>query len=177
MFKEYINSLSIIANKIDENKLNKVINILKKSIKSKKIIFICGNGGSASLSEHALCDWTKRLYPNKKLKLFDLTSNKSLISATANDISFDEIFSYQLNVYAEKKDICIFISSSGNSKNIIKGIKLAKKKGVKTIAITGFNGGIANKIADISIHFNTSTYEHHEDLAQIVMHYIYLRLK
>ena len=111
------------------------------------------------------------------MQLFDLTSNKSLISAISNDISFDQIFSYQLNIFSEKNDVCIFISSSGNSKNIINGLKIAKKKGLKTVAITGFNGGIAKKLADISIHIKTSTYEHHEDLTQIIMHYIYLKLK
>ena len=99
MLKNYINSLLIIANKIQENQLNEIINTINKAIKNKKKIFICGNGGSASLSEHALCDWTKRLYPKKKLQLFDLTSNKSLISAISNDISFDQIFSYQLNIF------------------------------------------------------------------------------
>jgi len=177
MLKNYINSLLIIANKIQENQLNEIINTINKAIKNKKKIFICGNGGSASLSEHALCDWTKRLYPKKKLQLFDLTSNKSLISAISNDISFDQIFSYQLNIFSEKNDVCIFISSSGNSKNIINGLKIAKKKGLKTVAITGLNGGVAKKLANISIHIKTSTYEHHEDLAQIIMHYIYLKLK
>ena len=177
MLKNYINSLLIIANKIQEKQLNKVIKIINNTIKNKRKIFICGNGGSASLSEHALCDWTKRLYPKKKLKLFDLTSNKSLISAISNDIGFDQVFSYQLNIFAEKNDICIFISSSGNSKNIVRGLKLAKKIGCKTIAITGFKGGAAKKLADISIHIESSTYEHHEDLTQILMHYIYLQLK
>jgi len=177
MLKKYINSLLNIADKIEEKKLNEVINLINKTIQYKKKIFICGNGGSASLSDHALCDWTKRLYPKKKLRLYDLTSNKSLISAIGNDIGFEQIFSYQLNIFAEKNDICIFISSSGNSKNIITGLKLAKKKGIKTVAITGFSGGVAKKLADISIHIETSTYEHHEDLAQIIMHYIYLKLK
>ena len=177
MLKNYLNSLVTIGNNIDEKIISKIVNALDKTTKNKKKIFICGNGGSSSLSEHALCDWTKRLYPNKKLKLFDLTSNKSLISAISNDLHFSEIFSYQLKIFAEKNDVCIFISSSGNSENIIKGIKTAKKNKVKSIAITGFKGGLAKKLADISLHLNTSTYEHHEDMVQIIMHYIYLKLK
>ena len=131
MFKNYLNSLLLTGNQINEKTITKIVNILNKTIKNKKKIFICGNGGSSSLSEHALCDWTKRLYPKKKLQLFDLTANRSLISAISNDMDFSEIFSYQLKVYSEINDVCIFISSSGNSKNIIKGIKTAKKKKIK----------------------------------------------
>ena len=177
MFSNYFNELYKISKNIDENIIDKVTKHINTTIKNKKKILICGNGGSASLSCHLLCDWTKRLYPKKICKVMDLTSNKSLISAIANDISYDKIFSYQINIFAEKKDLCIFISSSGNSKNILNGIKEAKKKKIKTLAIVGFDGGKAKKYADLSIHFPTSTYEHHEDLSQIIMHYIYKKLK
>lgn len=177
MFKNYLTAISNIGIKLKQENLNDFIKIIKKTIKNNKNIFICGNGGSASLSDHALCDLTKRLYPKTKCKVFDLTSNKSLISAIANDINFDDIFSYQINIFSNKGDICIFISSSGNSKNILKGMKTAKKKGLKVLAIIGFNGGKAKSLADYCIHFNTKFYEYHEDLAQITMHYIYQRLK
>ena len=177
MLKNYINLISKIGNKIDENNLKKIISYIDKKIKNKNRIFICGNGGSASLSDHALCDWTKRLFPKRKCEVYDLTSNKSLISAISNDISFENIFSYQIKIYAKKKDFCIFISSSGNSKNIVNGINQAKKLGIKTLAIVGFDGGKAKRIADLCIHFPTKTYEHHEDLTQILMHYIYTKLK
>ena len=89
MLKNYIKSLSLIADTIDENLLKRFISVIDKTIKKNNKIFICGNGGSASLSDHALCDWTKRLYPKKKCKIFDLMSNKSLISAIGNHINFD----------------------------------------------------------------------------------------
>lgn len=177
MLKNYINLISKIGNEINEDNLKRIISLIDKKIKNKNRIFVCGNGGSASLSDHALCDWTKRLYPKKKCEVYDLTSNKSLISAISNDISFENIFSYQIKLYAKKKDLCIFISSSGNSKNIIKGILQAKNMGIKTLAIVGFAGGKARKIADLCVHFPTKTYEHHEDLTQILMHYIYTKLK
>ena len=108
MLKNYINSISDIANKIEENHLKKIISYIDRTIKKKNRIFICGNGGSASLSDHALCDWTKRLFPKKKCEVYDLTSNKSLISAISNDINFDKIFSYQIKIYAKKK-IFVFL--------------------------------------------------------------------
>ncbi len=177
MFKNYLNAILEVSEDLNEDILNNAIKTIKKTIKNQKKIFVCGNGGSASLSDHALCDWTKRLYPKKKCKVYDLTSNKSLISAIANDIKFEDIFSYQIDVFSEKGDICIFISSSGNSKNILKGIKIAKKKGLRVISILGFDGGRAKSISDYAIHFKTKTYEHHEDLAQITMHYIYQKIR
>ena len=177
MLKNYINTLKKISDSIDQKNLDKAIKTIDKAIINKNNIFICGNGGSASLSDHALCDWTKRLYPKRKCRVIDLTSNKSLISAISNDIDHNKIFSFQLDVYSQKGDVCIFISSSGNSKNILNGIKFAKKKKLKTIGIFGFDGGKSKNLTDIPIHCNTNTYEHHEDLAQIVMHYIYLQLK
>ena len=132
MLKNYIKTLSSVVSSVDEEILKKSIKTIDNAIKKKRQILICGNGGSASLSDHALCDWTKRLYPKKKCKILDLTSNKSLISAISNDINFDQIFSYQINVYSGYGDICIFISSSGNSKNILEGIKAAKKKKIES---------------------------------------------
>lgn len=177
MLKKYIDKLKKISDSIDQKKLDEAVKVLEKAIINNSNIFICGNGGSASLSDHALCDWTKRLYPKRKCKVIDLTSNKSLISAISNDIEHNKIFSFQLDVYSKKGDVCIFISSSGNSKNIINGIKFAKKNKIKTIGIFGFDGGKSKHLTDITIHFKTDTYEHHEDLAQIIMHYIYLQLK
>jgi phosphoheptose isomerase len=177
MLKNYIHSLQEIADKIDQDILKRAIKIINSTIKKNNKIFICGNGGSAAIASHALCDWVKRLFPQKICRMYDLTSNGPFISAISNDIGHDDIFSHQLKILSKKNDICIFISSSGNSKNIIKGIKYAKKKGIKTIAVVGFKGGAAKKFADISIHFKTNTYEHHEDLSQILMHYFYLKLR
>ena len=177
MLKNYVENLNHVTSLIDQKILNNVIDLISKTIKKAGTIFVCGNGGSASISSHILCDWTKRLYPSTKCKVYDLTNNKSLISAISNDISYDDIFSYQLNIHAVKKDICIFISSSGNSKNIINGLVWAKKNKIKTISITGFDGGFAKKNSDISIFIETNKYEYHEDLTQIIMHYFYQRLR
>ncbi len=173
---EYINQLKDIASKIERKKINKIVSLIDNVIKKKKFIFICGNGGSAAIASHALCDWTKRLKKYQNIKIFDLTSNKNLISAISNDDSHDYIFSDQLKVYSSPGDICIFISSSGNSKNIIQGIKMAKQKKVKSISLVGFDGGKAKKLSDHVIHFKTDFYEYHEDLSQILINLIYQKL-
>jgi len=177
MIKNYLKKIYETGLNIDEKNLNRIIKIIENKILKKKSIFICGNGGSAAIASHTLCDWMKRLFPLVSCNIYDLTSNKSLISAISNDVSFFEIFSYQLKILAKKNDLCIFISSSGNSKNIIQSLKYAKKKKINSISILGFDGGVAKKLTDHSIHFRTDSYEEHEDLSQIVIHYIYQSLR
>lgn len=91
---------------------------------------MCGNGGSAAIAEHYVCDFFKQLskYTNLKANIKSLNSDTYLISAIANDISYDEIFRFQATRYVKKDDILILISSSGNSKNIKNVINFCKKK-------------------------------------------------
>ena len=94
MIKNYLQELNITGSLIDEKNVQKIIDLIEKTILKKKTIFVCGNGGSSAIASHTLCDWVKRLHPLVNCKIYDLTTNKSLISAISNDISHDEIFSY-----------------------------------------------------------------------------------
>ncbi|MBD1137150.1 SIS domain-containing protein, partial [Pelagibacterales bacterium SAG-MED49] len=111
--------------------------------KRRKTIFVCGNGGSAAISNHYVCDYLKFLRQKSSLrpKVVSLSSNLETIMAIGNDINFDQIFRYQAESLAEKGDLLIVISSSGNSKNIKEVIKYAKGKKIKIIGFSGFNGG------------------------------------
>jgi D-sedoheptulose 7-phosphate isomerase len=179
-FNDYIDNLNAIK-KIDLKKIDLASKLLEKTIKNKKKIFVCGNGGSTSISNHYLCDYLKLLRTKTNLKpnIISLSSSLELITAIANDISYEEIFSYQAKCFANKGDIFIIISSSGNSKNIIKLAKFAKKNKYKIIGFTGFDGGKLKKISDISIHFPKNNYGLSEDSHHILMHIImqYLRQK
>ena len=106
----------------------------------------------------------------KKFNLISLSNNIEIITAISNDNSYEEIFSFQLSKYGVKNDLLIAISSSGNSKNIIKAMKIAKKIGIKTISLTGFNGGQAKKLADININVSSKNYGVIEDTHSFIMH-------
>ena len=146
--------------------------LLVKAVCSGKRIFSCGNGGSAAISNHLVCDCVKsvRTSTNVQPKAFSLSGSSELITAIANDSSFDEVFSYQLESLAEEGDVLIAISSSGASPNIINAIKKAKEKGLATIAMTGFDGEPAAKLADISLHVPANNYGVVEDIHQSLMH-------
>lgn len=182
-YKEYTDDLTKSIVSLKAKELNKIFTIIEKAIKNKKNIFTCGNGGSASVSNHFLCDFNKGIRQSSKNKLkpkvISLSSNIELISAISNDINNTEIFSYQIDNFANPGDILIAFSCSGSSKNIIKGIKLAKRKKIVTIGFLGFASKKNEKMFDYSINIGFKNYGITEDIFQILMHSIsqYIRKK
>jgi phosphoheptose isomerase len=110
-------------------------------------------------------------------RVVSLASHLELITAIANDISYDEIFAYQLKTMAAPGDVLMTISSSGNSENVVRAIDWARENGVGTIAMTGFAGGRSAKLADINLHVAAENYGIVEDIHQSMMHALaqYLR--
>jgi phosphoheptose isomerase len=172
--KSYLDKLIRIANSIDLNLLYKIENIIYNKILSKKNIYICGNGGSASVANHFLCDFNKgiKVSSNYKLKpkIISLSSNLEQILAIGNDISFDKIFTHQLENYCSKGDIVITLSCSGHSPNIIDVLNFCKKKKIFTISFTGFATKQVKKKSNINFNVNVKNYGISEDFFQIIMH-------
>ncbi len=176
---QYINEKNNLLRNINFKELDRIIDTIKKCLKSNNIIYTCGNGGSSSLAEHFTCDFIKQTNnkTNLKVKSISLASNFSLISAIANDISYDDIFSFQVEKLCKRNDILFLFSVSGNSQNLIKAVKKAKTKGVKTISFTGFNGGRLSKITNFNLNFPMANYGIVEDCHISIMHFLsqYLR--
>tara|TARA_B100000575_G_C23139116_1_gene662465 strand:+ start:3214 stop:3831 length:618 start_codon:yes stop_codon:yes gene_type:complete len=177
----YIDNLNICLRNMNLSKLKKISKMIEDTVKNKKKIFICGNGGSAAVANHYVADYLKLLRTNTKLKpkIISLVSNMELITAISNDLNYDQIFSYQLESLAEKNDLLILISASGNSKNLINAQKFSKKIKMKSISFLGFNGGKLLKMSDVCFHAKINNYGISEDLAHIFMHIIiqFLRQK
>ena len=115
-----------------------------------KILF-CGNGGSASDSQHLAAEIVVRFRHNRKpLPALALTTDTSVITSISNDFSFDEVFSRQLEAIATEKDILIAISTSGESKNIINALKKAKELGMLTLCLTGNSTKNVEKLCFVS---------------------------
>ncbi len=152
-----------------------------KKIDSNKNIWILGNGGSASTAEHFATDLQLIKYPQVKqeIRSFALTANSSIITAISNDIGFDEIFSHQLFRMASPEDLCILISASGNSQNLIRAIEVCKQKSISSLAILGFDGGALKSLADNSIHFETEigSYAEVEDVHLSICHQLSLKVR
>ena len=136
--------------KISKNIGNVVINIQKKLKKNGKILF-CGNGGSAADAQHLAAEFLIRLRPNvnrNPLPALTLAQDTSTLTACGNDYSFEDIFLRPFQAIANKNDILVCISTSGNSKNILKVLKEAKKKNIYSVCFLGNDGGQAIKICD-----------------------------
>ena len=172
--KHYLKSLNSVLDKISKKELEKASELIEKTIKKNKYIYVCGNGGSGAIADHYVVDYTKQLSKNNSLKakIRSLNSDSYLITAIANDISFDEIFSFQASRYIKSGDILILISSSGNSKNIKNVLKYCNKNNIKTIGFSNFSGGYLKKNCTISIHSKVDNYGIGEDINHILMHSI-----
>ncbi|HOD12416.1 MAG TPA: D-sedoheptulose 7-phosphate isomerase [Candidatus Omnitrophota bacterium] len=115
-------------------------------------ILLFGNGGSAADSQHVAAEFIGRFQRERRsLAAIALSTDTSIITALGNDYSFDIIFSRQIEGLGRSEDIAVGLSTSGNSKNVVEGIKAAKKIGMKTISLTGNDGGQVAKLTDISL--------------------------
>ena len=173
-YKNYVSIKNKLLNKINKNELKNIIEEILTAVKKQKNIFSCGNGGSASTAEHLSCDFSKGSCTdtNLNIKVFSLNSNVSLMTAIANDISYDDIFSYQLARFGKPNDILLLFSVSGSSKNILKCAKEAKRKKIKIISFTGFNGGKIKKLSKYNANFATNNFGIVEDCHLSIMHFI-----
>ena len=169
--EQYISRLIQVI-KTDKNKeINLLYNQILKTWKNKKTIYVCGNGGSAGNANHIANDliFAAGKKNKKGIKVESLASNPSIITCLANDIGYENIFSEQIRVKGAKGDLLIVLSGSGNSKNVIKAIKEAKKNKLDTFAILGFDGGMCKKIVKNYIHYEVNDMQISEDLQMIVL--------
>ncbi len=174
--RNYFNLQINTINQIDIKKVIKISQILERAIKNNKNIFVAGNGGSASVSNHFLCDFNKgiKLSSGKKLKpkVISLTNSIELITAISNDINYDKIFSFQLDNYYKAGDVVFAVSCSGTSKNIIDLLKFAKSKKLEIIFISGFNKSNKSPYTKNFINLNCKNYGITEDIFSTFMHMI-----
>jgi len=171
-YKDYTNNLNAIIKNQDFKILNKAFNVIENTIINKKKIFVCGNGGSGTISNHFMTDFFKCAREKTTIKpiVLSLFSNSELISAISNDMDFKKIFSYQIETLGNKGDLAILYSVSGSSKNIIEAAKICKKKKIFVVAFSGFKKNKLFKEANININFNNNNFGIVEDLFQIYMH-------
>jgi phosphoheptose isomerase len=179
--KEYFENIHHISKNIDYETVSKISIFLKTIIKKNSNIFVAGNGGSAAVANHLLCDFnkgTKILSKNKlKPRVISLSNSIEIITAISNDINYNKIFSFQLENFHKKGDCLICFSSSGQSKNIIEVMKFAKKNSIKTILFQGF-GKLNKKIQpDYYLNVNFKNYGITEDIFQSIMHAISQSIK
>lgn len=173
--EDYLSNLKDCIDRIDKKEVEKFIEILINARKNNKNIFVMGNGGSASTASHLCCELNKGASFNKeqKFKVICLNDSISTILAYSNDLTFEDIFVEQLKNFVQKDDVVIGISSSGNSKNILKAINYANQVGAITVGLTGRDGGMLRNLSKFSINPNYDDLQISEDIHIIVVHLAY----
>jgi D-sedoheptulose 7-phosphate isomerase len=168
----YFNKINDAAVSIDRARMEQAADILTKVYTEGGTIYSCGNGGSAAITNHLACDHCKLVQTDTALtpRIVSLSTTVEMITAIGNDISFDEIFVYQLRSLAKPSDVLITVSSSGDSENIVRAALWAKKNRISVISMTGFSGGRSADIADVNLHVNSDNYGVIEDVHQSLMH-------
>lgn len=174
--------------------IEKALALMVDTYKNGGKILVCGNGGSASDADHIVGELMKGFLKDRKvtdervpqelreklqgaLPAISLCAHTSLMTATMNDNDADMIFAQQVYGYANENDLLIALSTSGNSKNVVNAVKVAKALGVKTIALTGETGGILKEMADVAICApSTETYKIQEYHLPIY-HYLCARIE
>lgn len=154
------------------NLVTELAEALYMAWKDGNTVFLCGNGGSAGNAIHLANDFNYGVDKENGigLKVDALPSNQSIITCLANDEGYDHIYSQQLKVRANKGDILIVLSGSGNSPNVVKALEVGNQKGMKTFAILGYSGGKCKELAQTPIHFAIDDMQVSEDLQTIVGH-------
>ncbi len=177
--ENYLSSLQQTMNELPRETIVSVIDLLHSARMDGRQVFIMGNGGSASTATHFVCDLAKntRKQGLPHYKVIGLTDNMAIFSAYANDEGYESVFAQQLENLVMPGDIVIGISASGNSKNVLNGIEMAKAHNATTVGFTGFNGGQMAPMVDIDIHVNSNIIEHVEDIHLMLEHMIVKALK
>jgi D-sedoheptulose 7-phosphate isomerase len=170
--REYVAKLEETLSVVPPERLQAAMTVLHETLKAGRRIYVCGNGGSAAIADHLCCDWTKgtQVAGHKPLKTHSLVANTAFLTALANDYGYEKTFSAQVEIFGEKGDVLLAISSSGNSPNIVAGVEAARARGMKVVGLSGFSGGKLADLADVSLHAAFDNYGLVEDCHQILMH-------
>ena len=170
--ESYFAQVAQAAASVDGTQLQRAADILTRVYTEGGVVYSCGNGGSAAIANHLVCDHCKLIRTDTELqsRIVSLSTTVEVITAIGNDISFDEIFVYQLRCLAKPGDVLITISSSGDSENIVRTVQWAKDNDIPVISMTGFNGGRSGQLADVNLHVDADNYGVIEDVHQSLMH-------
>jgi phosphoheptose isomerase len=179
--EDYYRRFAEVLAAFDKSSLGDIVEVLLRVSEAGGTLWVAGNGGSAAIADHTVCDASKGTYVEGQtpLRSVSLSANGPMITALGNDIGYDVVFSEQLRYYLGDDDALLVVSSSGNSPNVVAACKYARDRGVPTIAFVGFRGGELAQLADHVVHVPIDNYGMAEDAHQSLMHVLtqYLRVR
>jgi D-sedoheptulose 7-phosphate isomerase len=177
---DYFKHFSQALTTLDPAEIRALADGIHRCYVNRKMVFLCGNGGSGSNASHVCEDLGKGTIRRKefddpakvRLKVLSLTDNTPYILAWGNDEGFDRVFVEQLKNLASPGDLLIAISGSGNSPNVLKAVEWANANGLSTFGCTGFDGGKLRKLAQQSLHAPSDDMGIVESLHLLALHWV-----
>lgn len=184
-YPRYLADLKAVLDNLPLSATQRAADILFRAYEADHTVFIFGNGGSAALASHLATDLGKgthipgpaSLQGVKRLKVLSLTDNVPLLTAWANDSSYENVFASQMENFIRAEDVAFAISGSGNSPNVLRALELARRVGAVTVGLAGCGGGKMKDLLDCPIIVPCSHMQQVEDAHLILTHLIFLDLK
>lgn len=173
--RSYLDYVETVLKRVDTQEIGRFIETLLDARKRGATVFFIGNGGSAATASHFANDISIGTNDySRPFRAVSLTDNVPIITAIGNDFGYEEIFLRQLKVLGRRGDVLVGISASGNSANLVKAFEFARVAGMKTVAITAFDGGRLKAIADENVHVATELKEYGpaEDAHMVLDHLV-----
>jgi D-sedoheptulose 7-phosphate isomerase len=174
--RQYFDVLQRVVTALPYDGIERIAEILIEAYESRRMVYMFGNGGSAALASHFACDLGKgTAYCNggKRFRVLALTDNLPMLTAWANDSHYEDIFAEQLQNFVQAHDVAFAISGGGNSKNVLKALRVARSAGATTVGISGFQGGEMKSLCDICVIIPSTDMQIIEDLHLAAAHSIY----
>jgi D-sedoheptulose 7-phosphate isomerase len=174
---QYFQQYSEIVPILPYDAIEKATGELLRGYDNGRCVFLFGNGGSAALASHFACDLSKGTVLNgnghKRFRVLALTDNLPLVTAWANDTSYDQVFAEQLRNFVSAGDVVFAISGSGNSPNVLHALMVSRDAGAFNIGLTGFQGGKMRDLCDVCIVIPSENMQIIEDLHVSVAHAVF----
>lgn len=170
----YIERLTSVLSAMPFDDISVAIEILDEARRDDRQVFLAGNGGSAATASHMANDLLKTVTKTggRGLRALALTDNVPLLTAIGNDLSYDAIFSAQLERLARPGDVLVVITGSGRSMNIVEAVRTAREMGVRTVGFLGMGGGVIGSMVDVAIVVPSDDYGPIEDVHMVLDHLV-----
>ncbi len=177
--REYLETETRLLSEISLDPVDRLVTILERARAERRHIFVFGKGGSATTASHFACDLGKgTIKPDlPRFRVTCLNDNMPTFSAYANDLGYETVFADPLLSLADRGDVVIAFSASGNSPNVLQAVTVAERVGLVRVGLTGFTGGKLKDYADVHIHVPSNSFGHVEDVHLAVAHAVCEMLK
>ena len=174
--EQYFAELRRVIGGLSHDAIHRIVDALMDAYENGRMVYLCGNGGSAALASHFACDLgkgTAHCNDGKRFRVLALTDNLPTLTAWANDSSYGDVFSEQLKNFVQPHDVAFAISGSGNSRNVLNALRVARDAGATTIGIAGFQGGAMKPLCDHFAIVPSNDMQIIEDLHLAIAHSVF----